>query len=103
MPIYEYRCHKCRKTFEVMQKFSDQPLSRCPSCTGKVSKIISNCSFQLKGSGWYVTDYKKKDTTWKDKDKEPDSKKSETPKSDIPKSDIPKSDTTGSKSEEKKS
>lgn len=96
MPIYEYRCHKCRKTFEVMQKFSDQPLSRCPSCTGKVSKIISNCSFQLKGSGWYVTDYKKKDTTWKDK--EPDSKKSETPKSDTP-----KSDTTGSKSEEKKS
>jgi putative FmdB family regulatory protein len=96
MPIYEYRCHKCRKTFEVMQKFSDQPLSRCPSCTGKVSKIISNCSFQLKGSGWYVTDYKKKDTTWKDK--EPDSKKSETPKSETP-----KSDTTGSKSEEKKS
>lgn len=96
MPIYEYRCHKCRKTFEVMQKFSDQPLSRCPSCSGKVSKIISNCSFQLKGSGWYVTDYKKKDTTWKDK--EPDSKKSETPKSDTP-----KSDTTGSKSEEKKS
>jgi putative FmdB family regulatory protein len=91
MPIYEYRCHKCRKTFEVMQKFSDQPLSRCPSCSGKVSKIISNCSFQLKGSGWYVTDYKKKDTTWKDK--EPDSKKSDTPKSD----------TTGSKSEEKKS
>jgi putative FmdB family regulatory protein len=96
MPIYEYRCHKCRKTFEVMQKFSDQPLSRCPSCSGKVSKIISNCSFQLKGSGWYVTDYKKKDTTWKDK--EPDSKKSETPKSETP-----KSDTTGSKSEEKKS
>jgi putative FmdB family regulatory protein len=91
MPIYEYRCHKCRKTFEVMQKFSDQPLSRCPSCSGKVIKIISNCSFQLKGSGWYVTDYKKKDTTWKDK--EPGSKKSETPKSD----------TTGSKSEEKKS
>jgi predicted nucleic acid-binding Zn ribbon protein len=79
-----------------MQKFSDQPLSRCPSCSGKVSKIISNCSFQLKGSGWYVTDYKKKDTTWKDK--EPDSKKSETPKGDTP-----KSDTTGSKSEEKKS
>jgi putative FmdB family regulatory protein len=96
MPIYEYRCHKCRKTFEVMQKFSDQPLSRCPSCSGKVSKLISNCSFQLKGSGWYVTDYKKKDTTWKDK--EPDSKKSETPKSETP-----KSDTTGSKSEEKKS
>jgi putative FmdB family regulatory protein len=81
MPIYEYRCHKCGKTVEVMQKFSDQPLSRCPQCSGKVSKIISNCSFQLKGSGWYVTDYKKKDTG---KDKEPESKKNDTPKSNKP-------------------
>jgi putative FmdB family regulatory protein len=81
MPIYEYRCHKCGKTVEVMQKFSDQPLSRCPQCSGKVSKIISNCSFQLKGSGWYVTDYKKKDTG---KDKEPESKKNDTSKSNKP-------------------
>ena len=66
MPIYEYRCRKCGKTTEIMQKFSDQPLTRCPSCSGKVFKIISNCSFQLKGSGWYVTDYKKKDSGWKD-------------------------------------
>ena len=81
MPIYEYGCCKCGKTTEVMQKFSDQPLRRCPSCGGKVSKIISNCSFQLKGSGWYVTDYKKKDG-WRDKGTE--SKKSETPKNDTP-------------------
>jgi putative FmdB family regulatory protein len=78
MPVYEYRCHRCGKTVEIMQKFSDLPLSRCPLCSGKVSKIISNCSFQLKGSGWYVTDYKKKDTG---KDKEPEVKKSDTPKS----------------------
>jgi len=91
MPIYEYGCPKCGKTTEIMQKFSDQPLSRCPSCGGKVSKIISNCSFQLKGSGWYVTDYKKKDGGWRGKETE--SKKSETPKTDTP----------ASKPEEKKS
>jgi predicted nucleic acid-binding Zn ribbon protein len=56
-------------------------LSRCPSCGGKVSKIISNYSFQLKGSGWYVTDYKKKDNG---KDKETESKKSDTPKDSTP-------------------
>jgi predicted nucleic acid-binding Zn ribbon protein len=61
----------------MMQKFSDAPLSRCPQCGGKVSKIISNCAFHLKGSGWYVTDYKKNGSTWKDKASE---KKEETPK-----------------------
>ncbi|MBI5968364.1 MAG: zinc ribbon domain-containing protein [Deltaproteobacteria bacterium] len=88
MPIYEYRCHKCGKTIEILQKFSDTPLKRCPSCSGKVSRIISNCSFQLKGSGWYMTDYKKKEP----KDKEPEAKKSVTPKDDTP----------STKSEEKK-
>jgi putative FmdB family regulatory protein len=81
MPIYEYRCHKCGKTVEVMQKFSDQPLSRCPHCLGKVSKIISNCSFQLKGTGWYVTDYKKGDSG---RGREPAPKKNDTPKSAKP-------------------
>lgn len=80
MPIYEYRCHKCGQTIEMMQKFSDAPLSRCPQCNGRVSKIISNCSFHLKGSGWYVTDYKKNDSTWKDKT--PETKKTETPKTE---------------------
>jgi predicted nucleic acid-binding Zn ribbon protein len=61
----------------MMQKFSDAPLNKCPGCGGKVSKIISNCSFHLKGSGWYVTDYKKSGSTWKDKAPE---KKEETPK-----------------------
>jgi len=62
----------------MMQKFSDAPLSRCPACGGKVSKIISNCSFHLKGSGWYVTDYKKNGSAWKDKT--PEKKKEESPK-----------------------
>lgn len=60
MPIYEYRCQKCG-VFEVTQKITDNPLSRCPTCKGKVRKLISNTSFQLKGTGWYVTDYGRKD------------------------------------------
>jgi len=57
MPIYEYGCTKCGKTHEIMQKFSDAPLSKCPDCGGKVRKMISNTSFVLKGTGWYATDY----------------------------------------------
>ena len=59
MPIYEYRCSKCGE-FEVMQRISAAPLKRCPTCRSKVTKLISNTSFQLKGSGWYVTDYANK-------------------------------------------
>jgi len=57
MPIYEYQCEKCGETTEVLQKFSDAPLNQCPGCGGQVSKLMSMTSFQLKGSGWYVTDY----------------------------------------------
>ena len=80
MPIYEYRCNNCEKIIEVMQKFSDKPLTRCPACSGRITRIISNCSFHLKGTGWYVTDYKKGDAGWKDKS--PEAKKSDTPKTE---------------------
>jgi putative FmdB family regulatory protein len=56
MPIYEYRCEKCGE-FERTQRISDPPLQRCPTCRRKVRRLISSTSFQLKGSGWYVTDY----------------------------------------------
>lgn len=59
MPIYEYRCQKCG-TFEATQRITDKPLAKCPTCKGKVKKLISNTSFQLKGTGWYVTDYARK-------------------------------------------
>ena len=65
MPIYEYQCKKCGQ-FEHMQRITDPPLTRCPSCRGKVTKLISNTSFQLKGSGWYATDYARKDSKGKD-------------------------------------
>ena len=57
MPIYEYICMKCGEQFEVMQKMSDDPLVECSSCGGDLKKMITNTSFVLKGSGWYVTDY----------------------------------------------
>jgi putative FmdB family regulatory protein len=59
MPIYEYRCPKCGD-FDHMQKITDKPLKRCPTCNGKVSKLISNPAFHLKGGGWYITDYARK-------------------------------------------
>ena len=60
MPIYEYSCTKCGKHTEAMRKVSDPPLTKCPACGGKLTKMISSSSFVLKGSGWYATDYAKK-------------------------------------------
>lgn len=62
MPLYEYKCEKCQNVFEVMQKFSDEPLKECtnPECKGSVQKLMSMNSFSLKGTGWYSTDYKPK-------------------------------------------
>jgi putative FmdB family regulatory protein len=61
MPIYEYICHDCQKPFEIMQKISDKACSTCPNCNGhKVEKQVSSAGFQLKGTGWYVTDFKDK-------------------------------------------
>ena len=61
MPIYEYECQKCGEVFEVFQKMSD-PAPKSHSCgSRKVRRLISQTSFQLKGSGWYVTDYASKE------------------------------------------
>jgi putative FmdB family regulatory protein len=57
MPIYEYRCVKCSEQFEIAQKITDDPLTVHDSCGGELRKLITNTSFVLKGSGWYVTDY----------------------------------------------
>ncbi len=63
MPLYEYRCDNCGRTFEVIQKFSDPPAEHCPTCgKGPVHKLLSSPAIQFKGSGWYVTDYAKKDS-----------------------------------------
>ena len=60
MPIYEYECKKCGRHMEALQRFSDPPLVECDSCHGKLRKLISQSTFHLKGSGWYVTDYASK-------------------------------------------
>ncbi|MDA3896271.1 MAG: zinc ribbon domain-containing protein [Desulfobacteraceae bacterium] len=80
MPIYEYECAKCGHIHEIMQKMSDKPLSKCPQCTGKLHKIVSQSSFHLKGSGWYVTDYanKSNSSTAPAKNKEPIKTESKT-------------------------
>lgn len=57
MPIYEYKCKKCGKDFEVFQGVADAPVRACRFCKGSVEKMMSLSSFHLKGSGWYVTDY----------------------------------------------
>jgi putative FmdB family regulatory protein len=59
MPLYDYRCDKCDETFEVLQKFSDEPLKVHEGCGGQVERLISPPALQFKGSGWYVTDYAK--------------------------------------------
>jgi len=59
MPLYEYICSSCQEDLEVIQKFSEPPLTNCPQCGGKLEKKLSLNSFHLKGSGWYNTDYKK--------------------------------------------
>jgi putative FmdB family regulatory protein len=59
MPLYDYRCHKCGVTFEVLQKFADEPLQIHDGCGGEVERLISPSALQFKGTGWYVTDYAK--------------------------------------------
>ena len=58
MPIYEYRCDQCGLEKEYLQKISDAPISVCPGCGSSMTKLISAAGFQLKGSGWYVTDFR---------------------------------------------
>ena len=75
MPIYEYQCTACGQRHDALQKISDAPLTDCPAC-GEValSKVLTAAGFQLKGSGWYATDFKSS----------PAAAKSETPAADTP-------------------
>ena len=59
MPIYEYQCRNCQHQLEVIQKMDEPALSECPACKqSTLEKKISAAGFQLKGTGWYVTDFK---------------------------------------------
>jgi putative FmdB family regulatory protein len=59
VPLYEYQCGRCGR-FEIIQKFSDAPLTACPTCGQEVQKLLSAPAIQFKGTGWYITDYARK-------------------------------------------
>jgi len=80
MPIYEYECSKCGKRIEVIQKMSDKPLKKHEGCGGTLSKLISAAGFQFKGTGWYVTDYARKDSKNDSKTETKESKESTSTK-----------------------
>ena len=102
MPIYEYSCQKCG-VVEVTQRITEKALAKCPTCKSKVKKLISNTSFQLKGTGWYVTDYARKGQNGESKsDSGSKSSSSSDSKSDS-KNDSKSESKNESKSETKKS
>ena len=75
MPIYEYECTSCHHHFDMMQKINDTPAKQCPQCFENTAvRLISAAGFQLKGSGWYATDFKNKG--------KPESKKEEASSSE---------------------
>jgi len=91
MPLYEYQCGRCGR-FEIICKFSDPPLDKCPTCGSEVQKLLSSPAIQFKGAGWYVTDYAKKSSG--------ESGSSESAKADSAKADA-KSDAAKSDSAKK--
>jgi len=108
MPIYEYQCQKCG-TIEVTQRITDKALAKCPTCKSKVKRLISSTSFQLKGTGWYITDYARKGqtngesksdssskSTTSSSDSKSESKKSESKKSESTTSEKSSTSTTAS-------
>ena len=96
MPLYEYQCPKCGR-FELIRKFSDETVTKCPTCGSDVQKLLSAPAIQFKGTGWYITDYARKDG----KSGTGDSSKGPAGKSDGSKSEGGKSE--GAKSEGGKS
>ena len=104
MPIYAYRCASCGHAKDVLQKLSDPPLTVCPSCGASTfAKQVTAAGFQLKGSGWYATDFKGSGAKKADPG---DATKSETAKSETAKSETGKSEsgkTDAGKSESSKS
>lgn len=103
MPFYEYECTKCNHQTEVFQKITDPPITKCELCKGKMKKLISQSTFHLKGSGWYVTDYNSKSGGYDGKtgsgtDSPGESKKEAKSDSDSTKKESKTKDTKAAKS-----
>lgn len=93
MPIYEYKCKTCGHQLEAIQKITDAALTLCPECKKEsLEKLISAAGFQLKGTGWYVTDFKNKNNPTASTSKSPATET--TPKSEDNKSSSSSSSTT---------
>jgi putative FmdB family regulatory protein len=63
MPLYDYACDTCGYRFEARQSFADEPLTVCPECTGHVRRVIHPSGIIFKGSGWYITDSRKPESS----------------------------------------
>jgi len=83
MPLYEYECEAGHR-FEIIRKFSDPPVEKCAKCGAPVHKVQSAPAFHLKGSGWYITDYAKKDAPGAKTEKESKDGAAKTEKSEKP-------------------
>jgi putative FmdB family regulatory protein len=92
VPTYEYQCDQCHRTFEVRQRITAEPLTRCEVCGGPLRRLLSPAPFILKGEGWYVTDYPSEAR-----------KKAQEAEKNTNKSDSAKSDAKGTTSPEKSS
>ena len=101
MPLYEYQCEKCAVRTEVVQRFSDPPVTVCESCGGSVRKLISSPAIQFKGSGFYITDYPKAGSAGKGSDGSSSSSGAESKKAESKETSSPvkPSTTSGSSSD----
>ena len=103
MPTYEYICEKCGHRFELFQRMSEEPKSKCPECNGSVRRIIgAGAGFLFKGDGFYVTDYRSKDYKEKAKAEKSAADSANKPKEKSEKTDASKPSTDSGKSEKKK-
>lgn len=102
MPIYEYSCQKCG-VVEVTQRITEKALTKCPTCKSRVKKLISNTSFQLKGTGWYVTDYARKGQNGESKSDSGSKSSSSSAASSETKSETKKTESSSSSSEKSSS
>lgn len=93
MPLYEYQCADCGEVLEVIQRFSEDALTECPECGGRLEKLLSAPAIQFKGSGWYITDYARKSGNGEGKGSKP-AAKADTKKEES------KSSSTGTKTTE---
>ena len=95
MPLYEYRCESCHNLIEVLQKFSDAPLTTCAKCGGSLERLISTVGLHFKGTGFYLTDYGRAGSDARSGNGEK-SEKTETKRESKPEKSEPKTEKTAS-------